>query len=186
MIKPVNPTLQESQMAIALYDVTVPQFLQLIGALRRVLDKGLIHANAKGMNPDTWVEAKLADDMFPLRLQILRVADHSRGALADVRKGTFTMPKNDSYDYAGLQRLLADAETEVRAWTREAVNALEGKEVIFDTGSSRTSFTAEAFLLHFSVPNIYFHAVTAYDILRAQGVPIGKRDYLGQLKTSLG
>lgn len=173
-------------MTISLYDATLPHFLQLLGSMRGVLDKGLDHANATGLDPETLTEVRLVEDMFPLSLQIQRVADHSRGALNDVRNGAFTMPRQDSCDYAGLQRLLSEAEASVRGWTREAVNALQGREVILDTGSRRTSFTAEAFLLSFSLPNFYFHAVTAYDILRAKGVPIGKRDYLSQMQTKLG
>ena len=96
------------------------------------------------------------------------------------------MPRHDPIDYAGLIRLLADTETGLAEWDREAVDALEGREVIFDTGSYRASFTAEAFLFSFSLPNFYFHTVTAYDILRAEGVPIGKRDYLGEMRTKLG
>ncbi len=172
-------------MAIALYDVVVPNFLQVLGSLRGVLDKGREHAIAKGFDVNSLVQARLIDDMFPLGLQLRRVADHSRGALEDVAKGAFTMPQHDLPDYAGLQQLITEAETAVRGWTREAVNLLEGGEVIFDTGSRRTSFTAEAFLFSFSLPNFYFHAVTAYDILRSKGVPIGKRDYLGQLRTQL-
>jgi uncharacterized protein len=172
-------------MTISLYDATVPQFLQLLGSLRGVLDKGLEHANAKGLSPETLTEARLADDMFPLRQQIQRVADHSRGALEDARKGAFTMPRKESYDYGAMQRLLADAESAVRGWTREAVNMLEGREVILDSGSNRTSFTAEAYLLSFSLPNFYFHGVTAYDILRSKGVSIGKRDYLSRMQTKL-
>jgi uncharacterized protein len=172
-------------VTITLYDATVPNFLQMLGSLRRVLDKGLAHANATGLAPNLLAQARLIDNMFPLSLQIQRVADHSRGALEDVSKGAFTMPTHESSDYAGLQQILADAEVTVGNWTREAVNALEGKEVSFDTGSSRATYAAAAFLFSFSLPNFYFHAVTAYDILRSKGVPVGKRDYLGQTRTKL-
>jgi len=173
-------------MTIDLYDATVPHFLQLLGSLRGVLDKGLEHAHAAGVDPDTLVQARLVEDMFPLGLQIQRVADHSRGALEDVSKGAFTLPRQDAHDYAGLQGLLRDAEAAVRGWTREAVNMLQGREVILDTGSRRTPFTAEAYLIYFSLPNFYFHGVTAYDILRSKGVPIGKRDYLSRMRNTLG
>lgn len=173
-------------MAITLYDATVPHFLSLLASLRGILNKGLDHAKAAGLEPDALANARLADDMFPLHLQVRRAVDHSQGALEDVARGAWTMPVSDPLDYAGAQRLVADAEKAVQGWSREAVDALEGRETIFDTGSQRTVFASEAFLLSFSLPNFYFHAVTAYDILRAQGVPIGKRDYLGQLRTKVG
>jgi hypothetical protein len=173
-------------MAITLYDATVPNFLQVLGSLRGVLDKGAAHARESGVDPDSLVEARLIEDMFPLTFQVQRVADHSAGALRDVSQGAFTFPKKDVYDYAGLQRLVAEAETAVRGWTREAVDALADREVVFDTGRSPPrTFAGAAFLFSFSIPNFYFHAVTAYDILRMKGAPVGKMDYLGALRTSL-
>jgi len=173
-------------MAITLYDATVPNYLQVLGSLRGVLDKGLAHARETGVDPDGLVEARLIEDMFPLSFQVQRVADHSAGALRDVKQGAFTFPGKGAYDYAGLQKLLAEAEVEVRGWTPEAVNALEDRELVFDTGRSPArTFAGAAFLFSFSLPNFYFHAVTAYDILRAKGVPVGKMDYLGTLRTSL-
>lgn len=173
-------------MAISLYDITVPNFLQVLGGLKGVLDKGAAHAKATDSNPDTLVEARLAEDMYPLRFQVERVADHSAGALRDVKNGAFSMPKQTQMTYSDLQKLIEETERTIKAWTLESVNALEGREVIFDTGSHKASFTAEAFLLSFSLPNFYFHAVTAYDILRMKGVAIGKRDYLGQMRMKLG
>jgi hypothetical protein len=172
-------------MAITLYDATVPQFLQVLGGLRGCLDKGLEFARAKGIDPEALVEARLAEDMFPLFLQVQLVAHHSAGALRDVKSGGFTFPPRDRLDYPGMQKLLADSEAAVRGWSREAVDALEGREVTFDAGEVRRSFTAEGFLSSFSMPNFYFHAVTAYDILRAQGAPVGKRDYLGEMRMKL-
>lgn len=173
-------------MALTLYDATVPNYLQILRSFRGVLDKGLAHAKATGVDPDSLVEARLAEDMFPLSFQVQRVADHSAGALRDVSQGAFTLPSKDRFDYAGLQTLAADAETAVSGWTREAVEALAGREVRFDTGRSPArTFTAEAFLFSFALPNFHFHVVTAYGILRMLGTPIGKMDYLGQLRTSL-
>jgi hypothetical protein len=171
-------------MAITLYDATVPQFLQVVGAMRGVLEKGAEHARAKGLDPDQLVEARLIEDMFPLYLQVQLVAHHSAGALRDASNGAFSAPCRDKLDYAGLQALLTETETALSGWTRESVNALEGREVAFQGGGFSRTFAADAFLSSLSLPNFYFHAVTAYDILRANGAPIGKRDYLGQMRTT--
>jgi hypothetical protein len=85
-------------------------------------------------------------------------------------------------DYAGLQALIAEAQAGLVAATPEAVNGLEGRDVEFRLGKSRIPFVAEHFILSFSLPNLHFHATTAYDLLRQQGVPLGKRDYLAQLR----
>jgi len=171
-------------MAITLYDATVPTFLQVLGSLRAVLDKGQAHAQASGVDPESLLEARLVEDMFPLTRQVQIAVHHSAGALDDVSKGAFSLPQPKPYDYAGLQQLLAESEAAVRGWTPEAVNALESREVTLDRRGGST-FAGAAFLLSFSLPNFFFHGVTAYDILRTSGVPLGKMDYLGALRTSL-
>ncbi len=85
-------------------------------------------------------------------------------------------------DYAGLQALVAEARDELSALTPEAVDALIGRDVIFKLGERALPFTAEGFLMSFSLPNFFFHATTAYDILRHKGAPLGKRDFMGRLK----
>lgn len=170
-------------MAVTLYDAIVPGYLQILGSMRGVFAKGLAHARERGIDPETLVEARLAPDMAPLRFQAIMVRLHSAGALEAAKGGVFSPPSAiDSHTYAGLQALIDEAEAVVRGWTPEAVNALEGRDVAFVAGARRMDFVAEDFLLTFSQPNFYFHAATAYDILRNQGVPIGKRDFLGQLR----
>src|SRR5712671_4018741 len=162
-------------MAFSLYDASVANYLQILGAVSGFLDRGLAHLREKGIDPETIVEARLAPDMQPLRFQIISVAQHSRGAI--VREGVFSPPSSKTpYDYAGLQGLVAQTREALSAWTPEAVNALGGKDVIFAIGDRKLPFTAEDFLMSFSLPNFYFHATTAYDILRTNGVPLGKRD----------
>lgn len=168
-----------------LYDAVVPSFLQLVGSLRDVLDKGAAYALERGSDPQLLADARLIGDMFPLHLQIRRVANHSSGALADVQRGKSTWPVKDPCSYREMQTMLAEAEASLRQWSLAAVNALEGREMIFDMGASPRSYTAEAYLILFSLPNCYFHGVTAYDILRAQGVPIGKVDFLSQHRQTL-
>ena len=85
-------------------------------------------------------------------------------------------------DYAGLQKLIAEARAELDALNPAAVNAFEGKDVVFQMGDFKMPFIAEGFLMSFSLPNLHFHATTAYDILRLKGVPLGKRDYMGPLR----
>jgi uncharacterized protein len=84
-------------------------------------------------------------------------------------------------DYAALQALVAAAHSELSALTPEAVNALLGRDVTFKVGDRALPFTAEGFLMSFSLPNFFFHATTAYDILRHKGAPLGKRDFMGRL-----
>ena len=81
----------------------------------------------------------------------------------------------------GSRGLVADTQKALSALTPEAVNGLAGRDVAFHLGERQLPFTAEGFLMSFSLPNFYFHATTAYDILRTHGVPLGKRDFMGRL-----
>jgi uncharacterized protein len=84
--------------------------------------------------------------------------------------------------FVDLQAMMARTETALKAFTPEEVNSWAAKDLDFQIGPRRLAFTAENFFLSFSLPNFHFHAVTAYDILRMKGVPLGKRDYEGQLR----
>ena len=170
-------------MAFSLYDASVANYLQTLGAVSGFLDRALSHFEENNIDPASIVETRLAADMLPFRFQIISVAQHSRGAIEAVRDGVFNPPSfKTPYDFAGLQGLVAQTREALSAWTPEAVNALGGKDVIFALGDRKLPFTAEDFLMSFSLPNFYFHATTAYDILRTNGVPLGKRDFMGRLK----
>ena len=170
-------------MAISLYDCTAVSFLQVLGAVAGFLEKGLKHCQANGIKLDELVDHRLFPDMLPFRFQVIAVAHHSAGALEGAQAGLFKPPAGPmNQDYAGLQQLIADAKARVQKFSREAVDGLEGKDVTFELGSFKMPFTAEGFLLSFSMPNLHFHATTAYDILRTKGVPLGKRDYMGQMR----
>ncbi|HEX5754659.1 MAG TPA: DUF1993 family protein [Archangium sp.] len=87
-----------------------------------------------------------------------------------------------AHTYEQLQQLVKDTCAGLEAIPAEAIDAREGQEVVFNTPRGSRLFTAEQFLLSFSLPNFYFHATTAYDILRARGTPIGKLDFMGSLR----
>ena len=169
-------------MAFSLYDATVANHLQILGAVGSFLDKSLAHFREKGIDPAEVVETRLAPDMLPLRFQIVSVAHHSRGAMEAAKNGVFVPPSGKpDLDYAALQTLVAEARNELAALTPEAVNALIGREVTFKIGDRALPFTAEGFLMSFSMPNFFFHATTTYAILRHKGAPLGKRDFMGRL-----
>jgi hypothetical protein len=170
-------------MAIPLYDVSVRSFQQVLTAVAGFLEKGLTHCKANNIDLKELVETRLHPDMLPFRFQVIAVAHHSRGALAGAQAGVFKPPTGPmDQDYAALQKLIGEARAEVDAAKPDAVNALEGKDVVFQMGDFKMPFNAEGFLMSFSLPNLYFHATTAYDILRQKGVPLGKRDFMGPLR----
>ena len=169
-------------MAISLYDVSVVSFQQVLAGVAGFLEKGRAHCVANGIDLNEIVESRIHPDMFPFRFQVVSVAHHSLGALKGVEAGAFGPPNAGELDYAGLQSLIAEAQAGLQTYTRQAVEALEGRDVEFRLGPNRLPFVAENFLMSFSLPNLHFHATTAYDILRMKGVPLGKRDYLVQVR----
>jgi hypothetical protein len=98
------------------------------------------------------------------------------------RRSRITPTNLEALDYRGLQKFVADTHEALQRVQPAEVNALEGRDVLFQIRDLKLPFTAENFLMSFSLPNFHFHATTAYDILRSKGVPIGKRDYLGQMR----
>ncbi len=169
-------------MAISLYDLSVTSYLQTLGGVIGFMEKGLAHCTANGTDPNDIVETRLIADMLPFRFQVQSVAHHSLGAIEGVKKGVFSPPSGPDLDYRGLQKLVTDARDALAKLTPAEVNALEGRDVVFQLRDMKIPFTAEGFLMSFSLPNFYFHAATAYDILRLKGVKLGKRDYMGQMR----
>src|SRR3954465_13477939 len=146
-------------MAFSLYDASVANYLQILGGVGGFLERGLVHFREKNIDPETLVEARLAPARLPLRFQIISVAQHSRGAIEGVQSGEFRPPSfKTPYDYAGLQGLVAQTREALSALTPDAVNALEGRDVAFLLRDHKLPFTAEGFLMSFSLPNFYFPA----------------------------
>ena len=170
-------------MAISLYDLSVASFLQTLGAVDGFLAKGLAHFKEKNLDANSLVEVRLFEDMLPLHFQIVSIAHHSRGAIDGVKAGLAGPPAQmPSASYADLQKIVADARTALEKVTPAEVNALEGKDMVFQIGDRKLPFSAENYLLSFALPNFYFHSATAYDILRTKGVPLGKRDFMGRMR----
>ncbi|MEL7028888.1 MAG: DUF1993 domain-containing protein [Pseudomonadota bacterium] len=169
-------------MSITLYDATVASYLRTLGAVKGFLGRGLDHCKEAGVDPQTLVDASLCSDMLPLRFQIKSVSHHSVGAIDGGKTGSFGPPSGpDLEDYSALQGAVDSAIAALEAVTPDEVNALAGGEVVFAVGDMKLPFTTEDFLLSFSMPNFFFHATTAYDILRQNGVPIGKLDFMGRM-----
>ena len=171
-------------MGIPLYDLSVASYLQTLGAVSGFLERGLTHCRDNNIDPEEVVETRLWNDMLPFRFQIVSVAHHSRGAIEALKSGEFAPPNEPRpLNYAQLQGLVGEAREALAGLSRDEINALEGRDVAFRFRDFRVPYTAENFIMSFSLPNFYFHAATAYDILRSKGAPIGKRDFMGQMRT---
>jgi uncharacterized protein len=171
-------------MATSLYDLSVPTFLQTVKAVRGFLDRAVTYCSDTRADPDDFVHARLLDDMAPFHFQIEAAWHHSVWGLEAVKTGVWDSPALvGPVPFAALQAMIGKAEAALEAFTPDEVNSWAGKHLDLQIGPRRLAFTSETLILSFSLPNFYFHAVTAYDILRARGVPLGKRDYEGRLRT---
>ena len=159
----------------------MPTFLQTVRAVGGFLDRAAMHCADTGADPDDFVEARLFDDMAPFHFQIECAVHHAVWGLEAVKTGVFAPPALvGPVPFADLRAMIGKAETALAALTPDEVNGWAGKDLDLQIGPRRLAFTSETLILSFSLPNFHFHAVTAYDILRSRGVPLGKRDYEGR------
>lgn len=170
-------------MALTLYAATIPTYLQVLGSVAQMIAKAESFCSEQNLSADTLLQARLADDMLPFAYQVKSTAVHSIGAIEGVRKGVFSpdmTPAPDSFD--GLKDCVAKAAAALESLDPAEIESFIGQPACFEFGEHRIHFVAEEFLLSFSQPNFYFHATTAYSILRMKGVEVGKRDFLGRMR----
>lgn len=167
-------------MSFSLYEAVIPSNLQILGAVDAFLNKAASFCAEQGRTEADLIDARLAPDMLPFGYQVKSCAVHSIGGIEGVQAGTFS-PDTSPWptDFASLRGVVQTAVKKLQEIDRETFDALADSDTQFAFGETRMPFTGANFLLSFSQPNFYFHATTAYAILRAQGVKLGKRDFLG-------
>jgi hypothetical protein len=166
-------------MSISTYRLSVPVFLRGLGILSHYLDKVEAYAEEKGIDANELVNARLAPDMLPLVGQYQRVTDTAKfaiGRLAGIETPRF---EDTETTVSELRARLAKAEAFFATITPEVLEGTESREVKITIAKVERTMTGQEYLLTFALPNFYFHITTAHGILRNQGLPVGKMDYLG-------
>lgn len=167
-------------MSVSIQHVAVTSVIRGLKTLSALLDKAKAHAEAAGTDPDAYVGARLFEDMLPLSGQIQRASDTAKGAIARLAAVEAPPMADDETTFAQLQDRVARTLAYVESVPAAAFAGAESREITVPAGPSITlGFTGLDYLLEFVIPNFQFHVVTAYDILRHNGVPLGKRDFLG-------
>lgn len=170
-------------MPISLHTAFIPSAQQMLGAADHLIDKAEAWCAETGCAHGEAIGARLHETMLPFTYQVKSVAVHSAGAIEGVRAGVFSPDLSPPpQDFASLRAAIATARESLDAVTEVEMEGFLGQPMRFEMGDFRLPFTAENFLLSFSQPNFYFHAATAYDILRMKGVALSKRDFMGKLR----
>jgi uncharacterized protein len=167
-------------MKISMYQASAPRFANTLKNLSAILDKAQAHAEARNIDPAVPGTLRLIADMFPLSRQVQIACDTAKGAVA--RLASIEIPKHEDTEQtiAELQARIAKTLDFIGSVPAARIEGSEEREVVLKMRSGEHRYTGLQYLLGHALPNFYFHVTTAYNILRANGVDIGKRDFIGQ------
>jgi hypothetical protein len=167
-------------MTISMYQASVPYFTRMLRNLKALLEKGVAHAAARKFDPAVLAQARLAPDMLPLARQVQIASDNAKGCPA--RLAGIDPPKFEDTETTCAQLIERIDKTLAFLATIEPgqVDGSEGREIVLKFPNNTFKFKGQDYLTFFAIPNFTFHVVTAYNILRHNGVEIGKSDYLGR------
>jgi hypothetical protein len=169
-------------MKISMYQASAPRFAHALANLSAILDKAQAHAEAKKIDAAVPGGLRLIADMFPLARQVQIACDTAKGAVA--RLAGVEIPKHEDTEQTipELKARIAKTLDFIGSVPAAKIEGSEEREVVLKMRGQDVRFNGLAYLLGHAIPNFYFHTTTAYNILRANGVGIGKRDYLGEIK----
>jgi hypothetical protein len=167
-------------MTISMYQASAPRFANILNNLSTLLDKAQAHCDAKKIDPLVLTSSRLFPDMLPFTRQITIACDTAKGAVA--RLAGVEIPKHEDVEKTleELKGRIAKTVAFVGTFKPAQLDGSEDKEIVLKLTSREVSFKGMQYLLGYAHPNFYFHVVTAYNILRHNGVELGKRDYIGQ------
>ena len=166
-------------MTINAYQASVPAFVQILTSLSSILTKAAAHAEAKKIDPSVLVNARIAPDMFAFARQIQIATDHAKGAAARLAGVDVPSFPDTEATFAELQTRIKKTIDFVKGLKPAQFEGGEDRDVTLTIAGQKMTWKGAQYLFHFALPNFYFHAATAYDILRHNGVEIGKRDFMG-------
>jgi hypothetical protein len=165
---------------MSFYDAVVPAYLQMLGSLTGILGKAEAHCQAKNIQPEVLLGSRLFPDMLPLSKQIQLASDFAAKGCARLTHSEVPSTPDTEKTFEELKRRLGNTADYVKAFKPSQFDGADARDVTFPAGPDKTmTVKGQQFLSHFALPNFYFHAATAHDILRHNGIEIGKRDFLG-------
>lgn len=166
-------------MTLSMYQASVPVFIRMLNNLIAILDKAAAHCDARKIDPAALINDRLYPDMFAFAKQVQVACDHARNGAARLAGMEAPRLPNTEQTFAELAQRVRDTIDYLETFTPEQIDAGEAREVVVRRGETVNTYVGLDYLLNRALPNFYFHVATAYDILRHNGVELGKRDYLG-------
>ena len=166
-------------MSISMYSTLMPMAKTLLGGLSNVLQKGADHAKAKGFDESVLVNARLAPDMFALARQVQIATDQVKGGAARLAGVDIPAFADDETTIEQLKARIAKTIAFLDSLTPAQIDGTEGKDITLKMRAGDVTLTGQRYLIGSVIPNLTFHCATAYNILRHNGVEVGKRDFLG-------
>lgn len=170
-------------MPLSMYQISVPVYIRGFSILSTLIAKAEAYAQEKKIDPSVLVSARLAPDMLPFSGQVQRASDTSKATitrLTDVKAPSFP---DDEMSFADLKARIAKTVAFLEGLDTSVLDDSESREVTLSFGPHKALLGGQDYMLQFALPNFFFHVTTAHDILRHNGVPIGKLDYLGAYST---
>ena len=166
-------------MTISMYQASVPRFVNILGNLSGILDKTQAHIDAKKIDAAELPSYRLFPDMLPMTKQVQIACDSAKGVVARLSGVEIPVFEDNETTIADLKARIAKTVAFIQSVPQAQIDGTEDKEIVIKRGDKETRYNGMQFLLGHAVPNFYFHVTTTYNILRHNGVEIGKRDYLG-------
>ena len=166
-------------MSLSMYSASVPYFVRALNNLSAILKKGSAHAQENEIDPSIFVTERLFPDMLPLSSQIQIACDVSKGAAARFSGVEAPSFEDNESSFEELQERISKTIAFLSSVPAEKIDGTEEKAITFQAGSIEIDFVGATYLSMWALPNIYFHVTTAYNILRHNGVILGKLDFLG-------
>ena len=162
-----------------MYQASVPVFQRTLGALDAILDKAAAYAEERKIDPAVLLSARLYPDMFALTRQVQIATDHAKGAPARLAGVAVPSFEDNDKTFPELKARIGKTLNFIGTLKPGQIDGSEARDISLKAGPQELSFKGQDYLLFFALPNFYFHATTAFAILRHNGVSIGKLDFLG-------
>jgi uncharacterized protein len=166
-------------MTISMYQVSVPRFVNILNNLSAILDKAQAHVDANKIDESALTSYRLYPDMFAMARQVQIACDTAKGAVARLAGVEIPLHEDTEKTIAELKKRIATTVAFVQSIQPGQIDGCEDNDITLRRGEKSTTYKGMQFLLGHALPNFYFHVTTTYNILRHNGVPVGKRDYLG-------